>query len=327
MTQIEAKRPEMLTEADLEPRAEPFPSPATWRDQVIYFLLPDRFSDGGEATRPLYQPGQHAAGDKAGWMAAGKRFQGGTLRGVAGRLGYLRDLGVTAIWLGPIWKQRVEMDTYHGYAIQDFVDVDPRFGTRQDLRDLVDAAHARGMYVLLDVIYNHSGDNWFYRVDGQPRSEVRYRYEPRYPFHGWRAQSGGSVAAVDGADDGVWPREFQDPEFYTRAGSIERWDPDPWENPLHPNNEFRRGDFTVWWGDPDDGHRGSATLEGGDTTNGGYHPGIDYETTPLEVVFGLHLARARFAAHLTHYWYRDSVLGPSSNATLDWTNFSLQYRF
>jgi len=243
MTQIEEKRPETLTKADLEPRANPFPSPATWRDQVIYFLLPDRFSDGGEGTRPLYQPGQHAATDKAQWMAAGKHFQGGTLKGIQGQLGYLHDLGVTAIWLGAIWKQRVEMDTYHGYAIQDFLDVDPRFGTRQDLRDLVDAAHAKGMYVLLDVIYNHSGDNWFYRVDGEPRSEVPYRYDPRYPFHGWRTKSGQSVAAVDEADDGVWPQEFQDPEFYTRAGSIRQWDPESWEDPMHPGNEFRRGDF------------------------------------------------------------------------------------
>src|SRR4051794_17145236 len=76
---------------------------------------------------------------------------------------YLQSLGITTLWIGPIWKQRSEDNTsYHGYAIQNFLDVDPRFGTRQDLRDLVDAAHDRGMYVLLDVIYNHMGNNFFY---------------------------------------------------------------------------------------------------------------------------------------------------------------------
>lgn len=243
MTQVEPARPKDLSKADLTPRGKPFPSPASWRDQVIYFLLPDRFSDGLEGNHPLYQPGQFQAANKAAWMAAGKGFQGGTLTGVKDKLGYLHDLGVTTVWLGPIWKQRAEMDTYHGYAIQDFLDVDPRFGTRQDLRDLVDAAHALGMYVLLDVIYNHSGNNWFYDVDGQSQSEVSYRYEPRYPLHGWRAKSGKSAQSVAGDNDGVWPHEFQDPEFYTRAGSIGRWDPASWEDPMHPSNEFRRGDF------------------------------------------------------------------------------------
>jgi glycosidase len=243
MTRIEERRPAAVVDAVLEPRGTPFPSPATWRDQVVYFLLPDRFSDGREATRPLYAPDQFAAADKAAWMAAGKDFQGGTLKGVQSKLGYLDDLGVTTLWLGPIWKQREEMDTYHGYAIQDFLEVDPRFGTRQDLRDLVDAAHARGMYVLLDVIYNHTGDNWFYKSNGEKASQMPYRFEPPHEFHGWRTESGESVPAVEGAHVGVWPREFQNPDFYTRAGSIEHWDPAGWEDPLHPNNEFRRGDF------------------------------------------------------------------------------------
>ena len=69
-----------------------------------------------------------------------------------------------------------------------------------------------------------------------------------------------------------------------------------------------------------------APLEGGDTSNGGHHPGVDYEKTPFEVLFGLHLMRGRFAMHLTHYWFRGSFFA-SSRATLDWTNVSLQYRF
>jgi glycosidase len=152
----------------------------------LYFLLPDRFSDGGEASRPLFDranPGQFRAPDKRAWMEGGKKFQGGTLKGIASKLDYLKELGVTALWIGPIWRQRPDLETYHGYGIQNFLDVDARFGTRQDLRDLVDAAHVRGIYVLLDIIYNHTGNNWFYRVNGDPRETLPYRFQPPYPFH------------------------------------------------------------------------------------------------------------------------------------------------
>ncbi len=159
MTRVLADAPRSLSEVDLRPVGPVCPSPVTWRDQTVYFLLPDRFSDGGEEGRPRYEPGRFDARDHAQWMRAGRRFQGGTLAGIQSKLGYLKDLGVTTLWIGPIWKQRSAMQTYHGYAVQNFLDVDPRFGTRQALRDLVDAAHDRGMYVLLDIIYNHTGDN------------------------------------------------------------------------------------------------------------------------------------------------------------------------
>lgn len=247
-TPIETNLPTTLADADLTPRGAIHPSPADWRDQTLYFLLPDRFSDGNEAERPLFDPAdpaEHRAPDHAAWMAAGKTWQGGTLRGVTDKLDYLRDLGITTLWIGPIWRQRPELNTYHGYGIQNFLDVDPRFGTRQDLRDLVDAAHARDMYVLLDIIYNHSGNNWFYRDEagGQPRDTMPYRYWPPYPFHSWRAENGRPTPHISNLDDGVWPREFQNPDWYTRAGQIGRWDHDPWEDPIHHANEYRRGDF------------------------------------------------------------------------------------
>lgn len=136
-------------------RAEYFPSPLDWRDEVLYFLLVDRFSDGQEAGRPLLD---HSRIDDARqrpggvawrwdeWAESGAlRWQGGTLRGVQSKLGYLRDLGITAIWLSPVFKQRVELDTFHGYGVQDFLDVDPRVGTRDDLVELVGAAHDNGI--------------------------------------------------------------------------------------------------------------------------------------------------------------------------------------
>jgi glycosidase len=245
-TVIEASSPTTLSAADLKPRGRVHPSPVDWRDQTLYFLLPDRFSDGNEASRPLFDradPLRFNAADKRAWMEAGKSFQGGTLKGIASKLGYLQGLGVTALWLGPVWRQRPDLQTYHGYGIQNFFEIDPRFGTRQDLRDLVDAAHARGIYVLLDVIYNHTGNNWFYDAGGTPRDSLPYRFRPSYPFHGWRSRAGTSTTAIAGVDDGVWPQELQALGWYTRAGQIGRFDPEPWEDPLHPDNEFRRGDF------------------------------------------------------------------------------------
>jgi glycosidase len=247
MDTLQPGAPMSLADARLAPHGSVHPSPVTWRDQVLYFLLPDRFSDGREETHPRFDrdnSGQFLAPDQSAWREAGRRFVGGTLRGIRSKLTYLRDLGVTALWIGPIWRQRADMETYHGYAIQHFLDVDPRFGTRQDLRALVDAAHEQGIYVVLDVIYNHTGENWFYDVDGRPVDQLPYRFAPPYPIHGWRSGTGQSIQPpLEHVEDGVWPRELQDVEMYTRAGAIGRWDPESWEDPLSPDTEFRRGDF------------------------------------------------------------------------------------
>jgi len=245
---FESEVPTKLRPADLIPRGPVHPSPADWRDQIIYFLLPDRFSDYREHQRPQFDrrnPEQFRATNKRAWMEAGKVFQGGTLRGIRSKLNYLHELGVTALWIGPVWRQRKDLQTYHGYGIQNFLDVDPRFGTRQDLRDLVDAAHDHGMYVLLDVIYNHTGNNWFYDINGKPQEIAAYHFQPPYPFHSWRSAKGESGMRREELrrDDGVWPREFQNPHWYIRAGKIGRWDAESWENPFHPDNEFRRGDI------------------------------------------------------------------------------------
>ena len=254
MPNIEQNAPTRIADAGVDPRGPVHPSPADWRDQTFYFLLPDRFSDGREQTRPMFDrrdPSLHRAADRQAWLNGGAVFQGGTLTGIRSKLPYLRDLGVTALWIGPVWKQRADLQTYHGYGIQNFLDVDPRFGTRQELRELVDAAHAQEMYVMLDVIYNHSGNNFFYDLDGHPERELPYRPKPLppappapYAIHGWRDPSGQSTNRQPLApDDAVWPAEFQNHQWYTRAGRIGSWDPKAWENPQHPDNEFRRGDF------------------------------------------------------------------------------------
>lgn len=248
VTRINEETPLELANADLKPRGPVHPSPVDWRDQILYQLLPDRFSDGHEEDRALYdpdQPHQFESEDRAAWMTAGTRFVGGNIKGIRSKLDYLQGLGVTTLWINPPWRQRADLETYHGYGIQNFLDIDPRFGTRQDLRDLVDAAHKRGMYVILDVIFNHSGNNWFYRDErnGQARESMPYRDSPSYSLHGWRSAVGSSLPVPVSLEDGVWPREFQNAGWYTRCGQIGQWAAEQWENPQSPDVEFRRGDF------------------------------------------------------------------------------------
>jgi glycosidase len=219
------------------------PSPVDWRDEVLYFLLPDRFSDGRENTRSvltrqriieLRQSTSRPDINWREWADSGRRWQGGTLAGIRGRLGYLSDLGVTALWIGPVFKQRARLDTFHGYGIQDFLDVDPRFGGRNDLLELVDAAHERGLRIILDVILNHTGDNWGYvPPTGAPheaRNEPAFLPWPNFygnphdsQVAGWRLawrdehQTGVAIAGA-GVHDAVWPLDLRGPDRYTRAG-------------------------------------------------------------------------------------------------------------
>jgi glycosidase len=245
---VEPLAPGRVSDASLAPRGRVFPSPWDWQDEILYFLLPDRFSDDPEvaAQRPAFDranPAAHRATDKAGWMAAGKGWCGGTLRGAASRLPYLKKLGVTALWIAPVFKNRIELDTYHGYSIQDFLEIDPRFGTRQDLRDLVDAAHDLGLRVLFDIVYNHTGNNWYYNNAGTPVSSQPFRRTEKYAFHSWRSAAGSPAAAIQSRDDGVWPGELQDPDSYTRLGRIVDWEPPAGSDPKADDQEFRLGDF------------------------------------------------------------------------------------
>jgi alpha-glucosidase len=92
----------------------------------------------------------------------------GDIPGITSRLGYLQDLGVDAIWLTPFYPSP-QHD--HGYDVADYVDVDPRFGTLADFDDLVAAAHARGIRVIVDIVPNHSSSEhaWFTSSDRAKR--------------------------------------------------------------------------------------------------------------------------------------------------------------
>ena len=249
-TQLGQNRPDSVRRIDLPRRKRYYPSPADWRDETLYFLLPDRFSDGQEqkpslldrnnlaAARPARPDGESWRWDL--WAQSGaERWQGGTLRGVRSKLGYLKNLGVTAIWIGPVFKQRGHLDTYHGYGIQDFLDVDPHFGDRRDLVELVADAHAAGLRIILDIIFNHSGSNWLYPPD-TPGGPHMPRYTTgHYPFGSWRGDMGQPVAQIQSGEEGVWPVELTDIEDYTRAGAGDLGAGDLDD----PQAEHRRSDF------------------------------------------------------------------------------------
>ena len=184
---LQQDRPTSIRRGVSLPRRQSYyPSPVDWRDEVLYFLLVDRFSDAQEPTRPLIDRqnltaarpplpnGQSWRWDL--WAESGaNRWQGGTIRGIASKLGYLKGLGITTLWLSPVFKQRGHLDSYHGYGLQDFLDVDPRFGNRRDLIELVAQAHQEQIRIILDIIFNHSGPNWRY-PPGTPNGE----YTPSY---------------------------------------------------------------------------------------------------------------------------------------------------
>ncbi len=139
-----------------------------WGEQVLYFVLIDRFADG-DGTNNQRVERRNPGG-----------YHGGDLKGLTAQLDELADLGITAIWINPVQKQ---MDQgmpaqapgklglaefthrgFHGYWIDDFETMEPQFGTREDLKNLVDAAHRRGIKVLLDVVYNHAGYTSAYKT-------------------------------------------------------------------------------------------------------------------------------------------------------------------
>ncbi len=232
------------------------PSPAAWEDQVFYFLLLDRFSNGNECggyrdsegrpvtsgTTPLYTPENPGRVDYEVWFRAGGGWQGGTLKGLKSKLGYLRRLGITALWVSPIFRQVAFEPSYHGYGIQNFLDVDPHFGTRAEFRDFVKAAHAQGIYIILDIVAHHTGNVFSYNPDrytthdpatGQWYNDPRWDGRP-YAVQGFNDREGRPTLPFDPTDpnrmeaawpDGaIWPREFQQANMFLRKGHITNWD-------------------------------------------------------------------------------------------------------
>lgn len=208
----------------------PFPSPQDWRDLWIYFLMLDRFNN--PAAPPHQLPYDSIYG----------RFQGGTFNGVREQLPYLKELGVGAIWLSPVLKNcQYLQGSYHGYGIQDFLHIEPRFASspelaEQELRSLIDAAHALGIYVIFDIVLNHAGDVFAYQCHpgdaiclsaGDPQSQgSQAEYSATTYNVMWRDEHGNARQDWPVAEDirnpppdaAVWPTEIRYNAYFRRQG-------------------------------------------------------------------------------------------------------------
>jgi glycosidase len=155
-------------------------------DETIYFLLPDRFDNADPSNDRGGLTGDRL---RTGFDPADKGFyHGGDLKGVLRRLDYIQGLGVTALWVAPIFRNKAvqgpaghESAGYHGYWITDFTHVDPHFGSDADFKALVDAAHARGLKVYMDIVVNHTADVIRYRECAEGQA-CPYRSRADYPY-------------------------------------------------------------------------------------------------------------------------------------------------
>lgn len=185
--------------------------------EVIYFVLPDRFENGDPANDKGGIKGDRL---KHGYDPTSRGFyHGGDIKGLTSRLDYIQGLGATAIWFAPIFKNKPvqgakgdESAGYHGYWVTDFTTVDPHFGTEADFKAFVDAAHARGMKVYMDILVNHTADVIDYRDAG----DYGYRGKGDYPFSRRGGVGGAAInpgfAGDHHADPANWAK-LTDPSF------------------------------------------------------------------------------------------------------------------
>jgi len=189
-------------------------------DELIYFLLPDRFENGDPRNDRGGLKGDRLA---TGFDPAHKGFyHGGDLKGLLRRLDYLQGMGITAIWLAPVFKNKpvqgapgAESSGYHGYWITDFTAVDPHLGTDADFKALVDAAHGRGMKVYMDIITNHTADVIQFAECGG-KADCPYRSRADYPYQRRGGPAGAQINSGF-AGDGVHTAQnfarLTDPNF------------------------------------------------------------------------------------------------------------------
>lgn len=145
-----------------------------WRDQIVYFVMIDRFDDGDPDNNDQgageYDPADH------------RKYSGGDLAGIARRIDYIRGLGATAVWITPPvanqwWDGQLGYGGYHGYWAEHFMQVDAHYGTLDDYRALAHALHVAGMFLIQDVVVNHTGNFFGYR-GGWDRAEPSRHFQP-----------------------------------------------------------------------------------------------------------------------------------------------------
>lgn len=129
-------------------------------EDVLYLIMPDRFANGNQEN-DIIKGMKESATDRNNLYAR----HGGDLQGIANHLTYISDLGATAIWLNPTQENDMKEGSYHGYAITDYYQIDRRFGTNQEFKELVKQAHSQGLKVVMDMIFNHCGNENYLFAD------------------------------------------------------------------------------------------------------------------------------------------------------------------
>lgn len=142
-------------------------------EDVLYLIMPDRFANGNPDIDTV-------AGmiDQVVDIENPNARHGGDIAGITKNLDYIEDLGATAIWLNPIQENDMPFGSYHGYAITDYYNVDKRFGTNEEFKKMVDESHNKDMKVVMDMIFNHSGSQ-FYQFQDMPEKSW-YNFPDNY---------------------------------------------------------------------------------------------------------------------------------------------------
>ena len=245
--------------------------------EVVYFVLPDRFENG---TIKNDKGGIKGDRLKTGFDPSHRGFyHGGDLKGLTARLDYIQGLGATTVWFAPVFKNKPvqgpkgdESAGYHGYWITDFTSVDPHFGTNAEFKAFVDAAHARGMKVYMDIVVNHTADVIQYKEGG----DYSYRSKADYPFSR-RGGPGGAAINPGFAGDG-------DP---SAANWAKLTDPSFAYTPVVPKGE-EKAKTPAWLNDPLLYHnRGNSNWKGESALYGDFVGLDDIATEHPRVVAGM----------------------------------------
>lgn len=166
---------------------------------VLYLIMPDRFANG-DSSNDIVKGMIDYKIDRKDQYAR----HGGDIKGIEDHLDYISDLGVTAIWVNPIQENDMPYGSYHGYAITDYYNVDRRFGTNEDFIRMVDKSHAKGMKIVMDMIFNHCGSEHYFFKD-KPSSDW-FNFSDKYVQTSYKtttqydpyASSYDTKAALDG---------------------------------------------------------------------------------------------------------------------------------
>jgi glycosidase len=146
---------------------------------LIYLIMPDRFSNGDPKNDSI--PGMRETSVNRSKMFS---RHGGDLQGIMNHLDYLKDLGVTAIWLTPAVENDEPSASYHGYAITDHYKIDPRYGTNELYKQFVEKCHTMGLKVVMDLVHNHAGTEG-YTIQDMPMKSWVHQW-PKYTASNFR---------------------------------------------------------------------------------------------------------------------------------------------